>query len=243
MFRRIISILLALCMLFSAVLCFADEIYDDDDDWGDDDDTGDVEFDDGYEEEEQKVDFKTVSTYGIKTLDMDDFSYKLTDDGTGAVLTSYKGEASEVTFPAAVDNDIPVIAIDTGMCQSNPVIVSIEIPGSIQSIGNNAFAMCPNLKSVVIGEGLIELGLCCFGGCAELESIQLPDSLETVNDFVFARCAKLQEVVFGSKLQSIGKQAFLGCIELSRVVLPGGDGVSIGEQAFIQCADDFEIVY
>ena len=241
MTKRIFAVLLALCVLFSAVICFADDI--DDEDWDDDEDFGDVELDDGgYEEEEQKVDFKTVSTYGIKTLEMDDFSYKLNDEGTGAVLTSYKGEATEVVFPSAVDENLPVIAIDTGMCQSNPVIKSVQIPGSIQTIGNNAFAMCPNLETVMIEEGLLQLGLCCFGGCPELIEIQLPDSLELVEDFAFARCAKLKEVVFGTKLKSIGKQAFLGCLELSKIVLPGGDGVTIGDQAFVQCSDDFKIV-
>ena len=45
MFRRILAILLALCVLFGAVLCFADE-WDDDDDWDDDDLES---FDDEYE--------------------------------------------------------------------------------------------------------------------------------------------------------------------------------------------------
>ena len=84
MFRRILMILLALCVLFSAVLCFADE-WDDDEDWDDDEMES---FDDEYETEEQQGDFKSVSTYNIVTIAMDDFSYKLNEDGTGAILTS-----------------------------------------------------------------------------------------------------------------------------------------------------------
>ena len=240
MIKRIFLILLALCMLFSAVHCFADE-FDDDEDWGDDEDM--EFFDDGDEEEETKADFKSVSTYNMKTIVMKDFVYKLTDDGSGAILTSYTGEDTDVVFPSEVDNGIPVIAIDDAMCSDNPVIVNIRIPGSIRTIGNAAFSRCPNLKSVVIEEGLVQLGMCCFGGCPELIDVQLPDSLEIVDNFVFAQCWALEEVHFGTKLKSIGMRAFYGCQSLSRITVPGGDGVVFGEQLFAECPNEVEIVY
>ena len=240
MIRRIITILLALCMVFSAVLCFADEM-DDDDDWDDDDDF--ESFDEEYEEEEQKADFKSVSTYNMKTIVMKDFVYKLTDDGKGAILTSYTGEEGDVVFPSEVDNGIPVIAIDDGMCSDNPVIVNIRIPGSIKTIGNAAFSRCPNLKSIVLEEGLIQLGMCCFGGCPELIDVQLPDSLEIVDNFVFAQCKALEEVKFGTKLKSIGMRAFYGCDSLSSITVPGGDGVAFGDQLFAECPNEVEIKY
>ena len=62
MAKRIPAILLALCMLFSAAFCFAA---------GPDDEDGDEDFEStqnsGFEEEDQKNDFKSVSTYKIKT--------------------------------------------------------------------------------------------------------------------------------------------------------------------------------
>ena len=239
MYRRILAILLALCVLFGAVLCFADDA--EDDDWDDDSDM--ESFDDEYEEEEQKTDFKSVSTYNIATIALDDFSYKLNDDGTGAILTSYAGEASEVVFPSMVNEQIPVIEIDTGMCTNNPTIENIRIPGSIKKIGNVAFSNCPNLKSVTIEEGVLSLGMCCFGGCRELTEVILPDSLEIVDNFVFARCTALEEVAFGSKLQSIGQQAFDGCSSLKKITVPGGDNVSFGDDVFKECPNEVEIVH
>lgn len=238
MFRRIFAILLALCMLLGAVLCFADE--PDDEDWGDDDFET---LDDGFEEDEQKEDFKSVSTYNMKTIQMNDFVYKLTDDGQGAILTSYTGEHGDVSFPSEVEDGIPVIAIDDGMCSDNPVIENIRIPGTIKTIGNAAFSRCPNLKTVIIDEGLIQLGMCCFGGCPELVDIQLPDSLEIVDNFVFAQCWALEEVKFGTKLKSIGMRAFYGCQSLSKITVPGGDGVTFGDQMFEECPNEVEIAY
>lgn len=235
MTKRIFAVLLALCMLFSAVLCYADEFADDwdeldnldeDEDFSDDETT---EFD----EEEDKVDFRTMS-YGIKTDKYHGFGYKLNDEGTGIILTSYdgyEGDDGNVVFPAEIEG-IPVVEICIGMCDSNPLLVNIEIPGSITSIGNTAFAHCENLKSVKIGEGTLEIGTCAFGACFELETVELPDSLETVGPVAFGNDQKLQEIVFGSSLNSIGKQAFYGCAALTRVVIPGGGEVTISDDSF-----------
>ena len=239
MFRRILAILLGLCVLFSAVLCFADE-WDDDEDWEDDDDL--ESFDEEYETEEQQSDFKSVSTYNIATIAMDDFSYKLNDEGTGAILTSYIGEDSEVVFPSSVTDNIPVVAIDTGMCADNPKLENITIPGTIKSIGNNAFARCPKLKTVVLEEGVENIGMCSFGGCPELIDVRIPDSLVKVDVAGFAFCAALEEIAFGAGLKEIQMQAFAGCASLTKVTVPGGDNVVIGDRVFDQCPNKVEIV-
>lgn len=232
--RRLFAVLLALCVLFSAVFCLADES---DDDWDDDDD--------GFEsldEEEMTDDFTTVSSYHVSIMEADDFKYKYNEDKTAAILTYYVGENPEVIFPETVENNLPVIAIDTGMCADNGVITSIRIPGSIKTIGNNAFARCANLKSIVIEEGVEEIGMCSFGGCPELTTVELPDSLQKVGIAGFAYCAVLEEVEFGASLESIGAQAFAGCASLVRIVVPGGDRVVIPDNVFDLCPNEVEIV-
>lgn len=241
MFRRIFAVLLALCVLFSAVLCFAEDP-DDDDFWDDDDDTDMESFDDEYEADVHSNDFKSVSTYNIATVALGDFSYKLNDDGTGAILTSYGGKDAEVVFPSSVNDSIPVIEIDTGMCADNPELVNVTIPGSIKIIGNNAFARCPKLKTVVIEEGVEKIGMCSFGGCPELTDVRIPDSLTKVDVAGFAYCAALEEISFGAGLEEIGMQAFAGCASLTKVTVPGGDGVVIGERVFDLCPNEVKIV-
>lgn len=240
MTKRILAILLALCVLFSAALCFAEDPYDEDEKDGD---AAEDMQNSGFEEEDQKIDFKSVSTYNIKTSVMKDFVYKLTDDGKAAILTSYTGDDRDVTFPSEVEDGIPVIRIDDGMCSDNPVIVNLRIPGSIKQIGNAAFSRCPNLRTVVIEEGVENIGMCSFGGCAELVEIQLPDSLTAVDNCVFAFCPELKEVTFGSKLTRIGAQAFYGCENLVRITVPGGEQVVFGDGMFEKCPNEVEIIY
>ena len=237
MLKRIIAVLLALFVLLCVSFAFSDEW--DDDDW--DEDFSDEEIDESFEEEEDRVDFRTISGYNIETFESNGFRYQKTDDGTGAVLVSYYGTDSDVVLPEVL-NELPVVAVNTAMCVNNSVIQTLQIPGCVQTIGPNAFAQCPNLESVEIQEGLKTLDKCCFGGCLKLKDIQLPDSLEVVDDFVFANCPRLKEIAFGNHLQSIGRQAFLKCASLSKVVIPGGDSVVIGDEAFGECAENLLIV-
>ena len=244
MIKRIFAILLALCVMFSAVICCADEFADDWDELDnldDEDDSGMEEFD----EEEDKVDFRTMS-YGIKTERYHGFGYKLNDDGTGLVLTCYEGYEEDVggnvVFPAEIEG-VPVVEICIGMCDSNPLLVNIEIPGSITTIGNTAFSHCDNLKSVKIGEGTLSIGTCAFGACFELETIELPDSLTSVGPVAFGNDQKLKEIVFGNNLTDIGRQAFYGCSALTRVVIPGGDKMEISEDTFEGVSEDCSIEY
>ena len=235
--KRIIAALLVLFMLLCAPFALSDEW--EDDNW--DEDFSDDEIEEGFEEEEDRVDFRTMSGYNVETFESNGFRYQMTDDGKGAVLVSYYGTESDVVLPDML-NELPVVAVNTAMCVNNSIIQTLQIPGSVQIIGPNAFAQCPNLESVEIQEGLKTLDKCCFGGCPKLKDIQLPDSLEVIDDFVFANCPRLQEITFGQNLQSIGKQAFLKCASLSKVIIPGGDTVRIGDEAFGECAENLLIL-
>ena len=239
MIRRIFAILLSLCVLFSAVFAFAEDDFDEEFE----DDFGDEEFEDedSFEEGEEVVDFRTIGGYGIETEPVGDLIVQWLEDGTGAIVTGYTGTDPNLVIPDTV-KDLPVVAINTAMCVCNPVIETLEIPGTVQSVGVNAFAQCPNLRSVVIHEGVTTLEKCCFGGCIFLTEISLPDSLVIVDDFVFAGDINLPEITFGSSLESIGKQVFFKCLALSKVTIPGGDSVSIGEGAFDECSEDLQIL-
>ena len=234
MIRRVFAILLALCVLFSAVLCFADGMEEfDDEDWDDDD----FFEDESYEAEEILEGFNAIASYGIEKFRVGDFEFTTTGDGNGAVLTSYKGSDPDVVIPETAQ-DLPVVDIIEGACLGNPVIESIEIPGTVLTVRNNAFASCEKLKTVKLGEGVLSLGKCCFGGCRDLVEVQFPDSLKFIDDYAFASCTGLEQITFGAELETIGMQAFLGCAKLGSVTMTGNGEVQIGKSAFDGCAEN-----
>ena len=241
--KRILAFLLAFSVVFCAARAFADDLDEDEEEWPDDEEE---EFIEEFDEEENGVDFRTMS-FEIPTYDDGDYRFMLTDDGKSAILTSYTGDNPVAVMPEAVSHPpevpekIPVVGIDTTMCLSNPVIETVEIPGCISVIGNSAFAGCPKLKNVVIAEGVEELGKTCFGACEELEEITLPESITVIPLGAFANCQILREVSCGQNLKSIEYRAFFMCPELSRVRIPAGD-VEIDPNAFEECPEDLEII-
>ena len=70
---------------------------------------------------------------------------------------------------------------------------TITVPGSVGYLRAETFTFCFDLKEVVFGEGITELGDSTFGGCMALESVTLPKSLETVCNDAFAGCFGLEE--------------------------------------------------
>lgn len=93
-------------------------------------------------------------------------------------------------------------------------LTSIEIPASVQTIGEAAFEACSRLADVKFEEGsklsAIE-GYCCGYGCygaflgCPLITIDIPASVQTIGEAAFQECTKLATVRFehNSQLKSI----------------------------------------
>ena len=240
MTKRIIAVLLSLCILFVAVLSFADDFAD----VMDDEDFGDEELDDeDFESEEDTKDFRTIAGYdtGEKFV-CGDFVYQKTEDGQGAVLINYKGTSNDVVIPGEVDG-YPVVAIGAHMFAYNDKIKSVSLPEGIISIGNMAFFKCMSLEAISIPEGIKMIDECCFGDCQSLAEVHFPDSLEEVGRFSFLQCLNLTEISFGESLTTIGQGAFQLCASLSKVSIPGGNSVSIESDSFLGCHPDLQITY
>ena len=94
----------------------------------------------------------------------------------------------------------PVSIIPPGTFDSNRNIRHMELPGTLVSIGMNAFRRCGRLAYAEIPEGVTGIG-----------------------DFAFANCPNLKHVVLPSTLDSAGVGIFYGCDSLSTItVRPGG---------------------
>ena len=111
------------------------------------------------------------------------------------------------------------------------------IPSTTTGIGPNAFAMCTNLKSVVIPESVTDIGGHTggvFQGCSSLERIELPDTVTNIGQKSFQDCSSLQEITIPPNVTAIPFGLFWKCSRLTAVALP--DGItSIGNYAFADC--------
>lgn len=114
-------------------------------------------------------------------------------------------------------------------------ITSYEVREGVTVIANEAFADCPNLKSVTLPYTLIDIGDMAFLNCESLKEITLPFcSVKSIGDYAFSGCSHLRRIVIPRPVESIGECAFMLCSSLKSVTLPSSL-TYIGESAFDFC--------
>lgn len=75
-------------------------------------------------------------------------------------------------------------------------ITSVQLPDSLQKIGNCAFQFCKELKEITFPEGLITIDGLAFAYCTQLENVVLPEGLKSLGDSAFRSCDSLTDVNF-----------------------------------------------
>ena len=118
---------------------------------------------------------------------------------------------------------------------------SVDIPNSVTSIGEGAFAWCKSLQQVTIPDSVTSIGDCAFACCVSLQQIMIPDSVTSIGGSSFEACYSLQQVMIPDSVTSIGYCAFLACKSLQQVTI--SDSVtSIGDYAFACCESLQQII-
>ena len=121
----------------------------------------------------------------------------------------------------------------------NSKVVEVNIPDSVEYIGDEAFNMCYYLTKINIPSNLKEIGRLTFSGCKFTE-IDLPDGLEKIGDYAFEGCHELKAVEFPDTVKYIGDYAFNSCIDLTEVTLPV-NAEYVGQYAFSSCGSLTEV--
>lgn len=175
-----------------------------------------------------------VSLSTVSAASSGDYTYTTLADGTLSI-TGYTGSARDLVIPDELDGT------------------------PVTSISNNAFQDNRELYSVVIPEGITEIGAQAFYGCGNLGDIDLPSTLESVaaNSFEetayfnnphywFNGCLYLEDVLLcaypenptnlkvwdNTRVIAAGAAAY--SVNLTGLVLP--DSVEfMGEGAFAYC--------
>ena len=210
--------------------------------------------------------------------------FDFSDNGDGTVtLTDYYpnlSDSADVVIPSTVsrnaegqwiEGDTFTVTAIAGASSSNGVfynsgITSIELPSTLESIGDYAFYNCSGLTgelnlgectsltsigvnafyncSSLTGElnlgkctNLTSIGFAAFCVCSSLTSITLPSSLTSIGDHAFQGCSGLTSITLPDSITSMGDGAFVGCDKLTSVDLSNCTSLaSIGDSAFTECS-------
>ena len=208
---------------------------------------------------EKAVTDKTVSELTISgAVDVRDFCFmaeempSLTDvDMSAAVIKGYTCAAAESYFGqrgSFAADAIPAYSFFGSKLKSIKLPASlkvigvaafagckslggVEIPSSVETVGNSAFY---SSAITAVNVPVKQIGEAAFAGCVELASVKIGSSVETVGNSAFAACPKLEmvEIAAASQLSSIGDEAFAGTSITSFDFARCQKLVSVGKWAF-----------
>jgi len=113
-------------------------------------------------------------------------------------------------------------------------ITTVVIENGVINIGGKAFEMCIALTSVTISNSVTSIGFASFSSCNALTSITIPNSVTDIGYGSFAGCRSLTSIAIPNSVTSIGWYAFSLCKSLLSITIPGSV-TSIGYSAFENC--------
>jgi hypothetical protein len=101
-----------------------------------------------------------------------------------------------------------------------------EVPPTVSTIGESAFAGCTNLTAVALPPALTTIDYQAFVSCTNLTSVIIPSSVTFIDGEAFAGCFSLKSVYFEGDEPSIGSTMFTLDDQTTIYYLPGTRGWS-----------------
>ena len=223
--KRLISLLVAVCMMItmlplSAVTAFAEDTSSSPDP---EEIVGDYKY--AYE---VNADGNATITEFLGPVDSEGHVDSTNHGPYNIVIPTTLGNCTvtglgNYSFAAQSDDGSPC----NQLCSN---ILSVTIPQGVTSIGKRAFYDCKNLTTLVLGEDIKTIGNYAFECCTSLTGVTIPQSVTSIGYSAFEGCTALNPLIINGPTL-IGKHAFTGCTSLTSLTLCP-DIQTIGDYAF-----------
>ena len=152
--------------------------------------------------------------------------WTLTSDGTltisgegnmfGAPWSQYKSKIKKVVIGEGVGS------ISDNAFHYYENLRSVSLPSTLTSIGEAAFWACSSLQSITLPNNLTNIGLNAFRACHSLTQVLIPASVTNIDGSAFECCTGLTDVVFeGNSLEFGSGATFYDCTSLKNVFFNG----------------------
>ena len=114
-------------------------------------------------------------------------------------------------------------------------IKTVIIEDGVTNIGDEAFSGCSSVTSASIADSVTSIGSEAFAYCSGLKTITIPNSVKTIQSSAFTNCTGLTEVSIPNSVTLIDERAFYKCYNLTKATILESV-TSIGNNAFAYCS-------
>jgi len=170
------------------------------------------------------------------------FKYYVNEAKDGVTLTEYTAaKGGDILIPAEIDG-LPVTRIEgtspTFFYERSPQssklhVTSVVIPDTVTYI-NNFTKDYLDLKEITLPKNLKIIDKSAFRGSG-VTSIVIPEGVTDIGDYAFASCVYLTSLTLPKSLERIGTYAFEDCASLTDVIIPSGRRITYDKNVFASC--------
>jgi hypothetical protein len=116
-------------------------------------------------------------------------------------------------------------------------IKGIDLPNSLESIGEGAFESCWSLEGdLKIPNSIIDISKSVFSDCMNLNGkLEIPNSVVKIGDYAFSDSGFSGNLIIPNSVTSIGKEAFSRCKNITGSLIIPNSVAYIGDKAFSEC--------
>ena len=145
------------------------------------------------------------------------YNYDMDDDGNSAAPWCTKARIQRVN-KVVVNSGITELGYS--MFSNCTQLTSVSLPSGLKRIGSCLFLGCTRLSAITIPSSVTTIESNAFTHCDSITAITLPSGLRTMGDAVCSQMAKLTTATVSGSVTYLSNYAFNDCPSLKTITLP-----------------------
>ena len=145
------------------------------------------------------------------------YNYDMDDDGNSAAPWCTKARIQRVN-KVVVNSGITELGYS--MFSNCTQLTSVSLPSGLKRIGSCLFLGCTRLSAITIPSSVTTIESNAFTHCDSIAAITLPGGLRTMGDAICSQMAKLTTATVSSGVTYLSNYAFNDCPSLKTITLP-----------------------
>lgn len=141
-----------------------------------------------------------------RVVTQDGFRFRLRQDDIAEVI-GYSGSGKELDIPETVQGHV-VTRVAPFAFSRQRQITAVNIPDTVDSIGQEAFYICPSLQQLKLPARLKIIGKNAFNYCRALKSVIVPTGTIHIDRHAFYDCTALKTISIPDTVGFMGEKVF-----------------------------------